>query len=314
MGRSHSLVGEVLAVVAKLTVPVACTAAVGAWLLFHWLANLPLPVAPRPSDLSRLALTQAARTAGAIFQYVVPVLLVAGAAVAAMRRGLQGRLYDTLAEHRTALSDIDWRAFEGLVGEHFRRLGFTVEERGGSGPDGGVDLLLRRDSDRYVVQCKHWRSRQVGVATVREIYGAMAALGALGAYVVTSGTFTRGAKEFAAGRHIELVDATSLRPRHRDSPARSLAALQPGTRQGHPRTGLFSEQTLSALDVHGECRSEPELRSLTCDRCGAPMTRRVARYGSHAGEEFFGCTRFPACRNVHPASRHSSESESPTDQ
>ena len=48
-------------------------------------------------------------------------------------------------------------------------------------------------------------------------------------------------------------------------------------------------------------RREPELRSLTCERCGAPMLRRTAVSGAHAGKQFFGCTRFPACRNMHAA-------------
>jgi Bacteriocin-protection, YdeI or OmpD-Associated/Restriction endonuclease len=34
--------------------------------------------------------------------------------------------------------------------------------------DGGVDLGLTKDGQRYLVQCKHWRKRQVGVTVVRE--------------------------------------------------------------------------------------------------------------------------------------------------
>jgi len=49
-----------------------------------------------------------------------------------------------------------------------------VNERGGRGPDGGVDLVLRKGSEATVVQCKQYRATQVGVAVVRELFGAAA--------------------------------------------------------------------------------------------------------------------------------------------
>jgi restriction system protein len=55
------------------------------------------------------------------------------------------------------------------------------------GPDGGIDLALRKDGELHLVQCKHWRARKVGVEIVRELYGVMAARGAVGSYVVSSG-------------------------------------------------------------------------------------------------------------------------------
>ena len=66
------------------------------------------------------------------------------------------------------------REFEGLVAEAFRQQGYRVVERGGDGPDGGVDLELHMGSDKYLVQCKQWKSQKVGVAIVRELYGVMA--------------------------------------------------------------------------------------------------------------------------------------------
>lgn len=45
----------------------------------------------------------------------------------------------------------------------------------------------------------------LGVATVRELYGVMAAEGAVGGFVVASGTFTDDARSFAEGRSIKLV-------------------------------------------------------------------------------------------------------------
>jgi restriction system protein len=100
---------------------------------------------------------------------------------------------------------MSWSQFEVLVAETFRRKGFSVEQRGGNGPDGGVDLVLRLGSDAYLVQCKQWKAQQVGVKTVRELFGVMAAERAVGGFVVASGAFTEEARRFAEGRSIELL-------------------------------------------------------------------------------------------------------------
>jgi hypothetical protein len=94
---------------------------------------------------------------------------------------------------------MSWREFERLVGEAFRQRGYTVTGFGGSGPDGGVDLGLMKNGERFLVQCKHWRKEQVGVTVVRELNGVIAAASAQGSFVVTGGQFTREAREFARG-------------------------------------------------------------------------------------------------------------------
>ena len=76
--------------------------------------------------------------------------------------------------------------------------------------DGGVDLVLKKNNETHFVQCKQWKAYKVGVQIVRELYGVMAAKGAVGGYVVTSGVFTDEAKSFAEGRNIELIDGNIL--------------------------------------------------------------------------------------------------------
>jgi len=87
-----------------------------------------------------------------------------------------------------------------LIGEAFRPQGFTVTETGGGDADGGVDLVLAKNGEKFLVQCKQWKAFKVGVSVVRELYDVMAAKGVAGGDVVTSGQFTAEAKEFAAGR------------------------------------------------------------------------------------------------------------------
>ena len=54
------------------------------------------------------------------------------------------------------------------------------------------------------------RAFKVGVDVVRELYGVMAARGATGGFVVTSGRFTEEANRFASGRNVTLVDRKSV--------------------------------------------------------------------------------------------------------
>ena len=80
-----------------------------------------------------------------------------------------------LLEAQTSLDSIaamDWRDFERLVGEAFRRRGYAVEETGLGGADGGIDLILRKDGRKELVQCKQWRQRQIKVNVVREMWGS----------------------------------------------------------------------------------------------------------------------------------------------
>jgi len=109
-----------------------------------------------------------------------------------------------------ALQNMSWQQFETLVGEGFQRRGGRVKETGGGRPDGGVDLVLSKDGEKTLVQCKQWKAFKVGVSTVRELYGVMAADGAAAGFVVTSGRFTQEAVAFAAGRNIHLMDGAAL--------------------------------------------------------------------------------------------------------
>ncbi|MDR6539026.1 restriction endonuclease [Variovorax soli] len=218
-------------------------------------------------------------------QYLLPFACLAGAAVSAWRRHQRKTLADNVSTAKSAdvLEGMSWREFELLVGEGFRRKGFQVEELGGAGADGGVDLVLRKGSEKYLVQCKQWRAYKVSVQVVRELYGVMAASGAAGGFVMTSGRFTADAREFAKGRNVQLMDGDALfgliravRGAGRDVPARS---AEGGTQ-----------------DVPEEARAAA--MAPACPRCAGQMVRRTARKGANAGESFWGCAAFPKCRGT----------------
>ena len=140
------------------------------------------------------------------------------------------------------------------------------------GPDGGIDLTLKKNENTFLVQCKHWRERKVGVKIVREMYGVMTARTATGAMIITSGTFTQEAKDFASGKLIELVNGKQLALMIRD--VQSAA----GTRT--------EQETSNARDKK------------ICPKCGAEMVQRIAKKGKYAGQKFWGCSNFPNCRMI----------------
>lgn len=105
---------------------------------------------------------------------------------------------------------LDWKQFESLLAEYYRRKKFRVRENLRGGADGGVDLWLDSDDRLYLAQCKQWRNQKVSVSVVRELYGVMAAEGAYGGAVVASGSFTMAAVAFARSKPIDLVDGTRL--------------------------------------------------------------------------------------------------------
>lgn len=119
---------------------------------------------------------------------------------AAMVSYLRSRHRRALLDTRTSLDSLaagGWRQFEQLVGEAFRRQSYTVEETGLGGADGGIDLVLRKDGRRTLVQCKQWKRQQVGVSTVREMAGLLAHHHADAVKIVCVGTYTSDAERFA---------------------------------------------------------------------------------------------------------------------
>jgi restriction system protein len=179
--------------------------------------------------------------------------------------------------HSTNTAGMTWREFERLVCEAYRRRGYVAEVVGSESGDGGIDVRLNRGSELALVQCKHWRSTQVGVAVVRELLGVVASEAATTGIVVTSGVFTKDAEEFAARNpQIALIDGEAL--------ARLIQTIRRG-------------QIIEALQERVQDRP---VRSAapTCPDCGSAMVRRTARKGAHAGKDFWGCPRFPGCRRI----------------
>ena len=252
--------------------------AVIAYFWLHNIADAPLVVSSQPGQVGT-AITQTVykglATAG---QYVVPLICMLGALFSALGRWKRKQLFSDVEQSDSAgaLNEMTWHEFEMLVGEAFRRRGYAAAEMGGGGADGGVDLVLRKDGEKFLVQCKQWKAYKVSVTTIRELYGVMAAGGAAGGFVVTSGVFTQEAKSFAEGRNIGLIDGSELTAMIKSTQQQRQAAAA--------RPVLQSAQAANA--------------NQDCPKCGGAMIKRIAKQGANAGKAFWGCSNFPQCRGV----------------
>jgi restriction system protein len=106
------------------------------------------------------------------------------------------------------LKALDPIVFELFVGSLFERMGYAVRTTPASG-DQGIDLILYKDSRTAIVQCKRYEG-SVGQPVVRDLYGTMVHNRVDEAYLVTTGTISLPARQWAMGKAIHLVDGNEL--------------------------------------------------------------------------------------------------------
>jgi restriction system protein len=123
-----------------------------------------------------------------------------------------------------ALASMSWREVERLIGEQFRRRGFTVTGFG------GADIALMKQGERFLFECKLWRKHQVGLPAVRELGFLIRAVGACGGYLFTGGEFTREARELALRSRVEILDGRSIIDWLRGAKPRTIGPLIAHTR------------------------------------------------------------------------------------
>lgn len=251
------------------------------YLFLHRLAVMPSAVAVQPGQMGDVVVRSMVAALANPGQYIAPFICLLGAFVSFMRRRKRQNLVGVVTEAKSAdaLNGMPWSEFEMLVGEAFRLQGYQVKEQGGTGADGGIDLVLRKGSETFLVQCKQWKAFKVGVDVVRQLYGVMAANGATGGFVITSGSFTADAQAFASGRNVKLVDGPKL-----------FGLIQQAKASVPARNSASASKAAPAPTNPATPPSCPE--------CQSSMVLRTARKGTNAGSEFWGCPRFPACRGT----------------
>lgn len=239
------------------------------------------PGSPVPQNIDGMLF----RMFATVLQYFVPGAFLLGALVSGFK-AFRGRMlakqyvsspapvspFRETQRSSKPTDEMSWQQFELLVGHAFRQAGYSVIDGGETGADGGVDVHLSKGNQRFFVQCKHWKTKSVGVSVVRELYGVIAGAGVSGGFVVTSGSFTEDARAFAKGKRIALINGVKL-----DKMLR------------------YAKKSVPESELQ-QSESAPETPS--CPKCSSSMVKRKARQGQHAGREFWGCSRFPNCKGV----------------
>jgi restriction system protein len=195
-----------------------------------------------PINDREIAWLSAAAVISAMGLYVTAIAVMAVALTRSQR-------FKVLELHQT-MRDIQatsWREFEDLVAGVYQAKGYSVEPRGGDSPDGGIDLIVRKNDLSWIVQCKHYRSQWVEERPLRELLGVVTAKGAAGGIFVACGVFDEQALAFAKGNdQLELIGGEQLRD-------------------------------MIASAVRNE---QPEAR---CPTCGSPMREKTGRFGAFMG-------------------------------
>lgn len=280
--RRTSPLEDLLDLVALLPWWVGVSIAAVGYLVLHRMATPVQVMAGQPGQVGNVIAQSVIAGLATAGQYIVPLVGLVGAVMSIVRRKQRAALVTDVAQAQSAnaLDGMSWREFELLVGEAYRLQGFRVTETGSGGADGGIDLVLTKGTEKFLVQCKQWKAFKVGVDVVRELYGVMAAKGATGGFVVTSGRFTADAQAFADGRNVKLVDGPRL-------------------------SGLIKQARESvSLAANGAPRVEPVPASAAaaalCPVCASEMVKRTAKKGANAGGQFWGCSKYPGCRGTRP--------------
>ena len=275
--RTENLGGAVLDIMSIGPWWVGPLLALAAFLFFWFAVPLMLGGAGTPHNSQELP-RHVFSNLSVVFAPWVGLIVFAGWVVVRGRKFLDRQLLDR-QDGLSSIRDLSWEEFERLVGEAYRRQEYDVVHTGSPAGDGGVDLVLRRDGRTILVQCKHWKAWKVGVKEVRELLGVVTSEGAQSGILVTSGSFTAEAVDFASRNAITLVAGPEL--------ARMIHSVQ--------TTGRTKDDGGIDLPASGTTVAP------TCPDCGATMKRRTATHGKFAGQPFWGCSRFPACRGKRQA-------------
>ncbi len=271
--RKKNLIENVLQRASQLPWWAGVALAIASYVGLHSVATDDLTGTVFAGETGALAGQSVFRSLASVGQYLLPVVILAVAGLSAYGRIKRraSQVQGAASPDHGPLNDMSWQQFEAVVGQAFRRKGYSVRTTGDAA-DGGVDLVMKKDGQTFLVQCKQWRAVKVGVNIVRELYGVMAAQGAAGGFVVTSGVFTQEAIAFARGKQIELMDGKALH---------TLIA-------GVKAPVKYFRDPLSILTMGAPY----------CPECQFRMVKRKAKHGVNASKAYWRCARYPDCKGT----------------
>ena len=185
------------------------------------------------------------------------------------------RLGDALiiaAQDPSSLASMPPRAFEELVAQLYRRLGYSTQLAVGPG-DTGVDIVAERQlADEQViiaVQCKQFSTdRVVGLEDIQRFKGALLASGLAEGHLVTTGKFSTASKALFESRpRIMLVDLERLIEMLKQ-------ALNPEQGTEVRETSMLSPEEAGYYVTNTGTMGQGFHQSL-CRNCGSKRTKSV---------------------------------------
>ena len=168
------------------------------------------------------------------------------------------------------LKRLEWRRFEELCAAYFEALGFTADL---AGAHGGATINLYEQGSKSasaIVQCRPWTAYHVGIKPVKELRGAMTSGNVGEGVLVTSGKFTKEARDFAGKQGVRLIDGADL--------VAKIAALVPE----------------KSLALH-RLATQGDFQTPTCPACAIKM---ISRKSTAYGRAYWGCRNYPACKHT----------------
>lgn len=134
--EKQGLLKTLIGLAARLPWWLGLALALVSYVALHMLAQKPVPAAMQPGQMGSFLLANLTQLLARAGQYALPFFFGVSALVSAFRRAKAERLYAAAARRPDAIGQMSWQDFEILVGEYFRRQGFSVTDNGGVGGSG----------------------------------------------------------------------------------------------------------------------------------------------------------------------------------
>ena len=113
-----------------------------------------------------------------------------------------------LASDIQEIDQMSGSEFELVCANHFRKLGYRVEETPAS-CDMGADLILRKGHEVIAVQCKRYKNN-LSNSCVQEVVASMPIYNATSCMVVTNSFFTPNCRAVAEANGCILWDRNTI--------------------------------------------------------------------------------------------------------
>jgi len=122
----------------------------------------------------------------------------------------------TQTEKVNMLASLEWREFEYIIEELYKRMGYETELTPPQ-KDGGRDIIANANRiepgklEHLLIECKKYVEEPVGISIVQRLLGVVSSEKVNKGVIVTTSRFTKPARQFAKNNgRIELLDGEQI--------------------------------------------------------------------------------------------------------